>query len=61
MERGATARGELEDAKGMDLRGLSSRVKFHKQHRRNGIAIARIRANTYAVMDQSPGGLHVQS
>jgi hypothetical protein len=44
---------ELGDKRALDVRGLSSRPKFHKQYRRNGIPTARIRASKYAVMDQS--------
>jgi hypothetical protein len=49
----ATRRDELEGKTALDVRGLSSRPKFHKQYRRNGIPTARIRASKYAVMDQS--------
>jgi hypothetical protein len=49
----ATRRDELKDKTALDVRGLSSRAKFHKQYRRNEIPTARIRASKYAVMDQS--------
>lgn len=52
MALSATRCGELEDKTEADLEGLSSREKFHKQYRRNGIPIARIRANALAIMDQ---------
>jgi hypothetical protein len=46
-------RDELGDKAARDVRGLSSRPKFHRQYRRNGIPTARIRASKYVVMDQS--------
>ena len=53
MVLSATRRDELEDITALDLRGLSSRVKFHKQYRRNEIPTARISASKYVVMNQS--------
>jgi hypothetical protein len=52
----ATRGEELGDKAARDVRGLSSRPKFHKQYRRNGIPTAGIRASKYEVMDQSPLG-----
>jgi hypothetical protein len=49
----ATRSDELGDKTALDVRGRSSRPKFHKQYRRNGIPRARIRASKYVVMDQS--------
>jgi hypothetical protein len=37
---------ELEDKNEADLRGLSSREKFHRQYRRNAIPKAKIREST---------------
>jgi hypothetical protein len=53
MGLSATRRDELEDKTALDVWGLSSRAKFHKQYRRNGIPRARIRASKYRVMSQS--------
>jgi hypothetical protein len=47
-----TRREELEARTALEVRGLSSRAKFHKQYKRNGIPTARTSASKYATMDQ---------
>jgi hypothetical protein len=43
---------ELKERTALEVRGLSSRAKFHKQYRRNGIPAAMTSASKYATIDQ---------
>jgi hypothetical protein len=55
MARSVFRGGGVEDKTTLDLLdlwGLISRSKFHRQYRRNGTAATGIKANTYGTIDQ---------
>jgi len=56
MARDVSRRDGLKDRTALDLPGIVSRTKCHRQYRRNEIPATKMRANKYAAMDQDPLG-----